>query len=119
MRFQLKNVGVISEADMLLDNITLIAAENDSGKSTIGKALFTLINTMNYFEDEYISTVNKMLEVTHYGLVKLIEQEEEIYSKKIIKNIKKNKLSTKIYKYYFVQIVYNIVTLKGIFREES
>ena len=65
MRFQLKNVGVISEADMLLDNITLIAAENDSGKSTIGKALFTLINTMNYFEDEYISTVNKMLEVTH------------------------------------------------------
>ena len=40
-------------------------------------------------------------------------------SKKIIKNIKKNKLSTKIYKYYFVQIVYNIVTLKGIFREES
>ena len=35
------------------------------------------------------------------------------------KNIKKNKLSTKIYKYYFVQIVYNIVTLKGIFREES
>lgn len=34
-------------------------------------------------------------------------------SKKIIKNIKKNKLSTKIYKYYFVQIVYNIVTLKG------
>lgn len=40
-------------------------------------------------------------------------------SKKILKNIKKNKLSTKIYKYYFVQIVYNIVTLKGIFREES
>lgn len=90
MRFQLKNVGVISEADMLLDNITLIAAENDSGKSTIGKALFTLINTMNYFEDEYISTVNKMLEVTHYGLVKLIEQEEEIYSKKIIKNLLEN-----------------------------
>ena len=88
MRFQLKNVGVISEADMLLDNITLIAAENDSGKSTIGKALFTLINTMNYFEDEYISTVNKMLEVTHYGLV--IEQEEEIYSKKIIKNLLEN-----------------------------
>lgn len=90
MRFQLKNVGVISEVDMLLDNITLIAAENDSGKSTIGKALFTLINTMNYFEDEYISTVNKMLEVTHYGLVKLIEQEEEIYSKKIIKNLLEN-----------------------------
>lgn len=90
MRFQLKNVGVISEADILLDNITLIAAENDSGKSTIGKALFTLINTMNYFEDEYISTVNKMLEVTHYGLVKLIEQEEEIYSKKIIKNLLEN-----------------------------
>lgn len=57
MRFQLKNVGVISEADMLLDNITLIAAENDSGKSTIGKALFTLINTMNYFEDKEESSL--------------------------------------------------------------
>ena len=40
-------------------------------------------------------------------------------SKKIIKNIKKNKLSTKIYKYYFVQIVYNIDTLKGDFQGKS
>lgn len=39
-------------------------------------------------------------------------------SKKIIKNIKKNKLSTKIHKYYFVQIVYNVIVLDGISRAE-
>ena len=39
-------------------------------------------------------------------------------SKKIIKYIKKNKLSTKIHKYYFVQIVYNVIVLDGISRAE-
>lgn len=39
-------------------------------------------------------------------------------SKKIIKNIKKNKLSTKIHKYHFVQIVYNVIVLDGISRAE-
>ena len=85
MRFQLKNVGVISEADILLDNITLIAAENDSGKSTIGKALFTLINTMNYFEDEYILIMNSDIEKRISLLKEILELSLDAYKEEIRK----------------------------------
>lgn len=85
MRFQLKNVGVISEVDILLDNITLIAAENDSGKSTIGKALFTLINTMNYFEDEYILVMNSDIEKRISLLKEILELSLDAYKEEIRK----------------------------------
>ena len=96
MRFQLKNVGVISEADMLLDNITLIAAENDSGKSTIGKALFTLINTMNYFEDEYILNVTNIIDGVYSSLNNLLQAKEKNYKNERIKEILENNYITKI-----------------------
>lgn len=96
MRFQLKNVGVISEADILLDNITLIAAENDSGKSTIGKALFTLINTMNYFEDEYISIMNNIIDKAYLSLNSILGLEEKNYNKEKIRKILENNYITKI-----------------------
>ena len=96
MRFQLKNVGVISEADILLDNITLIAAENDSGKSTIGKALFTLINTMNYFEDEYILNVTNIIDGVYSSLNNLLQAKEKNYKNERIKEILENNYITKI-----------------------
>lgn len=96
MKFQLKNIGVISEADILLDNITLIAAENDSGKSTIGKALFTLINTMNYFEDEYISNVTDIIDGVYLSLSNLLKVKEQHYNKEKIRNILGNNYITKI-----------------------
>ena len=42
MRLYLKNIGMIKEADVKLDGLTVIAGENDTGKSTIGKSLFAL-----------------------------------------------------------------------------
>ena len=36
MRLYLKNVGKVSEADIKLDGITVIAGENNTGKSTVG-----------------------------------------------------------------------------------
>lgn len=96
MRFQLKNVGVISEADILLDNITLIVAENDSGKSTIGKALFTLINTMNYFEDEYILNVTNIIDGVYSSLNNLLQVKEKNYKNERIKEILENNYITKI-----------------------
>jgi predicted ATPase len=39
MKLQLKNIGMIKEADVSIDGLTVIAGENDTGKSTVGKAL--------------------------------------------------------------------------------
>jgi len=44
MEIQLKNIGMIKEASIKIDGLTVIAGENDTGKSTVGKALFAMIN---------------------------------------------------------------------------
>jgi len=40
MELQLKNIGMIKEANVKIDGLTVIAGENDTGKSTLGKALY-------------------------------------------------------------------------------
>lgn len=41
---------MIEEADICFDGLTVIAGENDTGKSTIGKLMFSLIKTFNRYE---------------------------------------------------------------------
>jgi predicted ATPase len=40
MRLDLKNIGIIKEASVKLDGLTVIAGENDTGKSTLGRAYY-------------------------------------------------------------------------------
>ncbi len=47
MKLKLKNIGIIKEAEIKIDGLTVIAGKNDSGKSTVGKILFTLIKTIS------------------------------------------------------------------------
>ena len=46
MRFVVEGIGKIGRAEILLDGITLIVGENNTGKSTIGKALFAHVNSV-------------------------------------------------------------------------
>ncbi len=43
MELQLRNIGMIKEATVKIDGLTVIAGENDTGKSTVGKALFMVL----------------------------------------------------------------------------
>ena len=53
MQLQLKNIGMIKEANVKIDGLTVIAGENDTGKSTVGKALYALIKEHhNVFGEE-------------------------------------------------------------------
>ena len=46
MELSLKNIGKIGSADVEFNGITVIAGENDTGKSTVGKALFSIFNSL-------------------------------------------------------------------------
>jgi predicted ATPase len=46
MRLKLKNIGKIVKADIQLDGITVICGENNTGKSTIGKVLFSIYESL-------------------------------------------------------------------------
>nr|WP_289701796.1 ATP-binding protein [Enterocloster clostridioformis] len=42
MKLRIRNVAKIEEADLELNGITIIAGNNNTGKSTIGKIVFSL-----------------------------------------------------------------------------
>ena len=44
MKLSLRNIGKLREADVEINGITVIAGENNTGKSTVGKALFSVFN---------------------------------------------------------------------------
>ncbi len=47
MQLKISNVGKIGKTSIDIDGITVIAGENNAGKSTIGKLLFSIFNSMN------------------------------------------------------------------------
>ncbi len=49
MELELKNIGMIKEATVKIDGLTVIAGENDTGKSTVAKNLHYEINSLNSF----------------------------------------------------------------------
>ena len=52
MQIKLKNIGMLEKAELNLNSLTLIAGENDNGKSTIGKVIFCIIKAINKYKDE-------------------------------------------------------------------
>ena len=49
MKIMLNNIGKIHDVVLELNGITAIAGENNTGKSTVGKALFTIFNSFYHF----------------------------------------------------------------------
>lgn len=52
MRLKFNNIGIIKEADILIDGITVLAGVNDTGKSTVGKLLYTLVKVSNNYKNQ-------------------------------------------------------------------
>ena len=73
MEIVVKNIGKVKEANIKIDGITVIAGENDTGKSTISKVLFTVFNTF-------------------YNINKKIKMQKESSIKKIIDSSIYNKI---------------------------
>ena len=99
MNIELKNIALIEEGDLELKGITLIADENDSGKSTIGKTLFTTLTTLNNFEKEFLTNLSQRIEVSYFSLKSISEEsldnnEIKIINQSILKRI--TELSKKI-----------------------
>jgi len=46
MELQLKNIGMIKEANVKIDGLTVIAGENDTGKSTVGKVFYVVLKSL-------------------------------------------------------------------------
>lgn len=55
MELELKNIGIIKDSLIKLDGLTVITGKNNSGKSTVGKALFSIIDSVEQMEDKALN----------------------------------------------------------------
>ena len=65
MRLTLKNIGKIGTASVEINGITVIAGENNTGKSTVGRALFAVFNSFcnvqKQIENERVDSIDNLL----------------------------------------------------------
>jgi len=59
MSIEIKKFGKIKEALIETNGLTVIAGHNDTGKSTIGKLLYSIIKSQISFPDLYDKLTNK------------------------------------------------------------
>ena len=59
MKLSIKNVGKLKEADVEINGITVIAGENNTGKSTVSKTLFSLFNGFYNFDKKLLELKSK------------------------------------------------------------
>lgn len=46
MEIKLKNIGIVRDSTIKLDGLTVITGDNNSGKTTVGKALYSLLDAV-------------------------------------------------------------------------
>lgn len=71
MKLKIRNINKIKSADIKLDGLTVIAGANSSGKSTVGKLLFSMIKSQS--NAEYLNHQSKE--------AKLRKRVEELYKR--------------------------------------
>ena len=68
MKLILENVGIIEKADVDINGLTVIAGNNDTGKSTIGKVAYCLTKAFESFESDYILSKHEKIRDIFYDV---------------------------------------------------
>lgn len=93
MRIKLQNIGMISDCDVEINGITVIAGNNNTGKSTISKTLFSVFNSSYKIEEQiknervnsvynYIRRVIDRFDFDYYHLDEIKEGVKDIVNNK-------------------------------------
>lgn len=82
MILTLNNVGRIKKADIKIDGLTVICGNNNTGKSTIGKVLFCIYDSLHDIQkniiDDKIQSIYNIIEKYYYQY-NFLEDEQETY----------------------------------------
>lgn len=86
MKLQIKRFGKIHTTDVEWNGLTVIAGENDTGKSTVGKLFYAILKTFAKYDDTYSRVVGSELFITLLRLLSDILRGE---NRKILHRYKK------------------------------
>lgn len=95
MRITLENISKVKRADIEINGITVIAGENNTGKSTVGKALWSIFNSFYDIENEIKESRRNLLILkldNHLDIINNLEYDKALkISKKLISIREKSK----------------------------
>lgn len=70
MKLYLENIGMLKSAEITLHPLTVIAGENDNGKSTVGKVVFCIVKAVNRYKEDLSETkeywINEKLDELYF-----------------------------------------------------
>lgn len=72
MELNIKNFARIKEASIKIDGITVIAGENNTSKSTIGKILFASFNSLKNIDEKVNSEINSSIRALLMDFIKRV-----------------------------------------------
>ena len=64
LNLTIENIGIIKQAKIALNGLTVIAGENDTGKSTVGKLMFAIVKALSRFEQDLNEDQKKQIRET-------------------------------------------------------
>ncbi len=62
LKFELKDIGIIKRAELDLPGLTVITGKNSTGKSTIGKALYAVVEGSMNLNEKYEKDRNRFIQ---------------------------------------------------------
>ncbi len=72
MNIHLKNIGIVKDSSIEIKGLTVITGQNNSGKTTVGKALYSLI-------DSVVNLKQKALNDRYYYAIEQMEKACEVF----------------------------------------
>lgn len=112
MKLTLKNIGKIKDASVELNGITVIAGENNTGKSTVGKVLYSVFNSFYNIEKQIIlertASIENILDSLYFTYKKSIFllDEDEI-SKAFINKFSSESISEELIKKELFELLFH------------
>ncbi|WP_409370294.1 AAA family ATPase [Lysinibacillus sp. 38-6] len=81
MEIGIANLGTVKYGNVKLEGLTVIAGENDTGKSTIGKTIFAIIKGMNNhrkdFKEDKITEIDEIIDNIYFKFRRITKNSVE------------------------------------------
>lgn len=92
MKLSIKNIGKLREAEVEINGITIVAGENNTGKSTVGKVLFSFLDSFSGLNKKRFLIKKNDVESVFFEFLENINKENIELIQKLSDEILKNNL---------------------------
>lgn len=79
MKLTIRNIGKLKEANININGITVIAGENNTGKSTVGKSLWALFNGLYKINEQVLIEKLKNIEYVLIKFYRIVPNDSIIF----------------------------------------